>query len=173
MSNLYTYPDRAGPASGAAKTPVSPYPNVGVRQEEHGWQGVAISARPVWGWCACLHPVEDRAGDAPFEGASCAMAGVALGEPTLEGLLAGAVVGDLSQGNAMYRCVELPVAMSSGAHGPGIAGPVRDRGHPDVAGEGGLALEPLNTDHLGDDLGWGQLAAFTPAMERIWVLHRN
>jgi hypothetical protein len=66
------------------------------------------------GW-ACSQPVEHDAGKAAFEGAQCAMAAVALGEPPLEVGSARSVVDGLCDGDAVEGGVEPPVALAGRA----------------------------------------------------------
>jgi len=63
----------------------------------------------------------------------------------LEVSLSGTVLGELDDGDPMDRGVELTIAVAHQARvADGGTGPVWDGGHPDIAGEGGLALEPLD-----------------------------
>ena len=85
------------------------------RQQEDARRGVPLAAPVVDSGWACFQPVEHDSGKAAFEGAQCAMAAVALGEPPLVVGSARPVVDGLCDGDAVEGGVEPPVALAGRA----------------------------------------------------------
>jgi hypothetical protein len=74
---------------------------------------------------------------------------------------------DLGDRDAVDGLIEVAVALLGGAQPDGgHTGGVRDGGQAHVAGEGRLALEPLNTGHLRHDPRGAQFSAPLQGQER-------